>query len=149
MKYEIVRNQRAFTLVELIMVTAIVAVLCAMAIPAFNDFVKKAKIGRCSEEIRVIEKAITAYIIEKNTLPTTLLEAGFSNTDPWQRPYVYNIIGSGPAPLENFLTLPLNTDYDLYSTGADGASNASVTAVTSDDIVRSNDGGFVGSRAGL
>ena len=41
--------------------------------------------------------------------------------------------------------MPLNSEYDLYSKGKDGASAPALTAAASkDDIVRANDGGFVG-----
>jgi len=40
---------------------------------------------------------------------------------------------------------PINTYYDLYSTGKDGLSVSPLTAKHSrDDIVRANDGGFIG-----
>jgi general secretion pathway protein G len=114
----------------------------------FTQYINKAKSGSSAAEIRTIEKDITAYIIDKNTLPPTLLDAGFSKPDPWGHPYIY-VVGN-PTPLLDFLGLPLNSDYDLYSSGADGASDPVVAnPVTKDDIVRSNDGGFAGSRAGL
>ncbi|MFQ5988854.1 MAG: hypothetical protein ACE5K9_02950 [Candidatus Methylomirabilales bacterium] len=41
--------------------------------------------------------------------------------------------------------VPLNSDYDLYSKGKDGQSQPPLTAqARRDDIVRANDGGFVG-----
>ena len=44
--------------------------------------------------------------------------------------------------------VPVNTDYDLYSMGEDGRSVGPFTAKASrDDIVRANDGGFVGLAA--
>jgi general secretion pathway protein G len=40
---------------------------------------------------------------------------------------------------------PLNTDFDLYSLGADGRSVAPLTAKQShDDIIRANNGGYYG-----
>ncbi len=48
------------------------------------------------------------------------------------------------ARRDRFL-VPINTYYDLYSVGKDGASVAPLTAGPSkDDIVRANDGGFIG-----
>jgi general secretion pathway protein G len=41
--------------------------------------------------------------------------------------------------------VPLNSDYDLYSTGPDGATASPLTAQASrDDILRANNGRFVG-----
>ena len=40
---------------------------------------------------------------------------------------------------------PINCDYDLYSVGKDGKSEAPLTAkVSQDDIIRANNGGYVG-----
>jgi general secretion pathway protein G len=41
--------------------------------------------------------------------------------------------------------VPINTTYDLYSKGKDGDSSPPLTARASqDDVVRANDGGFIG-----
>jgi general secretion pathway protein G len=43
---------------------------------------------------------------------------------------------------------PLNSDFDLYSMGKDGLSQAPITARASqDDIIRASDGGFIGLAA--
>ena len=45
--------------------------------------------------------------------------------------------------------VPINSDYDLYSKGPDGASVPALTAAKSrDDIVRANDGAYVGIASG-
>lgn len=52
--------------------------------------------------------------------------------------------GTGKARKDRFL-VPINSDYDLYSKGKDGESVAPLTASKSrDDVVRANDGAFVG-----
>jgi general secretion pathway protein G len=44
--------------------------------------------------------------------------------------------------------VPINSDYDLFSVGLDGSSLAALTAIVSkDDIIRANDGGFIGLAA--
>ena len=41
--------------------------------------------------------------------------------------------------------MPINTDFDLYSVGADGRTAAPLTARFShDDVVRANNGSFIG-----
>ncbi len=140
-------EERAFTLVELLMVMGIIGALALMSIPLLTQYVNKTKSSRAAADIRAIEKSIIAYILEKDSLPATLNDIGINQLDPWQRPYQYSDIGSGPAvPLVNFLGIELNTDFDLYSQGADGIESS---VETSDDVVRSNNGSFVGARAGL
>jgi general secretion pathway protein G len=65
--------------------------------------------------------------------------------DPWGYPYVYRpVTGPGGARKDKFM-VPLNTDFDLYSVGADGESVAPLSAARSkDDIIRALNGGWVG-----
>jgi general secretion pathway protein G len=52
--------------------------------------------------------------------------------------------GASGKRKDRFL-VPVNSTYDLYSLGKDGKSRRSFTASAShDDIVRANDGGFIG-----
>jgi general secretion pathway protein G len=82
--------------------------------------------------------------------PATLVELPIAiPLDPWGRPYQYfNIRAAGPgvgAFRKDGLLKPLNTDFDLYSLGADGASAPPLAAARSrDDIVRANNGAFIG-----
>ena len=91
-------------------------------------------------------------MIDYGRLPTDLTEIGEPNaTDPWGRPYEYTLIfGLDKTEIEGKLRkdrflIPLNTDFDLYSIGKDGMSAAPLTAEESwDDIVRANNGGYIG-----
>ena len=137
-----------FTLIELIVVTTILGVLTLMAFPVFSNYIRTVKNGACAADIRVIDKAIQAYVIDKNALPNSLDDVGMGEKlDPWKRLYVYQDLSKGAA-LMNFAGIEaLNTDYDLYSKGEDGASTpASGNPGNEDDIVRSNDGVYVGTR---
>lgn len=138
-----------FTLVELIVVTAVLGILAAMAIPNFNEYSRTAKNNACLSELRTIEKTIAVYVIEKNALPNSLNDIGLaSRLDPWKRPYQYtNLSIAGAVPLEDIAGVVLNLDFDLYSFGEDGSSSSvSGDPGNADDIVRSNDGAFVGKR---
>ncbi|MDH5805652.1 MAG: prepilin-type cleavage/methylation domain-containing protein, partial [Gemmatimonadota bacterium] len=89
-------------------------------------------------------------------LPNDLAEIGRSGiTDPWGNEYEYvnfeYVTGSTRqstwarvARKDRFL-VPLNTYYDLFSTGFDGETRAPLQApVSQDDVVRASDGGYVG-----
>ena len=140
------RRQRtqAFTLVELLVVVAILGVLATLVIPAYGHLVLKAKISRAVSEIRVIEKDIVAQMIEKNTLPNALNDIGRGTLlDPWGNPYQYLKIGNPGAPRE--FIVELNTDFDLYSMGPDGLTQQVITDANSlDDVLRASDGNWVG-----
>lgn len=138
-----------FTIIEIMIVIAILATLAGLAIPAYKDYVNEAHIVRASEDIRTIEIEVKDYEVRTNALPDSLDEIGMGSLrDPWGNPYQYlNITtmkGNGQARKDRFL-VPLNSDYDLYSKGKDGKSASPLTAKLSrDDIIRANDGGYVG-----
>ncbi|HNS56268.1 MAG TPA: hypothetical protein PKO34_04360, partial [Smithellaceae bacterium] len=55
---------------------------------------------------------------------------------------------AGSARKDRFL-VPVNSDFDLYSMGPDGVSTLALTAKNSrDDIIRANDGAYIGTAAG-
>jgi len=142
-------DNRAFTLLELLIVMAIMITLAAMGIPAFADALDVAYVGRAIGDIRTLQTEITRYEVQLGKLPDTLQEVGVTDMlDPWGNPYEYlnfdNVQGQGQKRKDKF-QVPLNSTYDLYSKGKDGASVSALTANSSqDDIVRANDGAYVG-----
>lgn len=188
------RSRRGgFTLVEMLVVVAMVTTLAAIAMPMYNQYLEKARVARAIAEIRYIEKSIDIYGMTAGVLPNSLAEVGWNLTlDPWGNPYEYLKLGttskyagggidihvalgkrrasplprSGtgwswfvssahaapgggggppPKPRKDRFLVPINSDYDLYSKGRDGESVAPLTAQKShDDVVRANDGAFVG-----
>lgn len=75
------KKQAGFTLVELMVVVAIIAVLTAMAIPQFTSAADKAKIAKEKSDIQTLTNATQLYLIDKNTevAPTveSLYEEGY------------------------------------------------------------------------
>lgn len=144
------RRVRAFTLVELLLAIAILATLSAIAVPAYTNYMDKARNATAMADIGEMELVIARFQAERGSLPNTLAQAGVSTLlDPWGRPYQYLVIwGVVPEPpgvRKDHHVHPLNTDFDLYSMGKDGVSQAPLTAQAShDDIIRANDGRFVG-----
>jgi general secretion pathway protein G len=146
---ESIRRSLGFTLVELMVVMAIISALAGIATPAYMTYLEKARIIRAIAEIRTLDKDIFAYKLGNDKLPGTLGDIGRGTLDdPWGNPYQYlnfaNITGTGKMRKDHF-KVPLNTDYDLYSMGKDGQTAVPLTAAAShDDIIRANDGRFVG-----
>lgn len=141
-----------FTVTELLIIAAVIGVISAIAIPGYLTSVENARIARGVADIKVVEADIRIFNSLNDRWPSTLAEARRTVTrDPWGHDYVYtdltSIKGKGKARKDRFLN-PLNSDFDLYSVGRDGASSTPLTAAKSrDDIVRANDGGFIGLAA--
>lgn len=145
-------RQRAFTLFELLIVIAIVGIVAAFAWPNYQRYVDSARVASAEADIRVIETTLERYYIEKYTYPDTLSAAGVGGMrDPWGNPYRYLHItattSTGSLRKDRNL-VPINSDYDLYSMGKDGVTQAPLTAAPSrDDVIRASNGKFIGLAA--
>ena len=145
-------SRGGFTLAELILAMAIIAILATIAIPSYSAYLKEARIKQIIAEIRLIEFAINVYQTNNNRFPDKLSDVNIGDTiDPWGHPYQYlniadgGIEGKGKFRKDRAIN-PLNADFDLYSMGEDGQSKLPVTAKESrDDIIRANSGAYVGT----
>lgn len=60
---------RAFTLIELLIVVAIIAILAAIAVPNFLEAQTRAKVARSVSDMRTIDTSIQAYTVDYNNEP--------------------------------------------------------------------------------
>jgi type II secretion system protein G len=65
------REERGFTLIELMVVVAIIAILVAIAIPAYLNATNNAKVKTCQANLRTIDGAVNTYEAENGVTPTT------------------------------------------------------------------------------
>ncbi|NUP90087.1 MAG: prepilin-type N-terminal cleavage/methylation domain-containing protein [Candidatus Sumerlaeia bacterium] len=63
--------RRAFTLIELLIVVAIIAILAAIAVPNFLEAQTRAKVSRTYADMRSVATAQEAYRIDHNRYPLT------------------------------------------------------------------------------
>lgn len=121
MSYTVSRTKKnAFTLIELLIVVAIIAILAAIAVPNFLDAQIRAKVSRVKNDLRTIATGMEAYIVDHNQYPGDSLGEWYEimrnmvklttpvayltslPTDPFHRPnrpsplhHKYYSIGSG------------------------------------------------------
>ena len=144
-------KNRGFSLVDLLVAIVILALLAAVAIPSYRQFVVRAKNARAIGEIGSISIEIDRFRLKNNgQLPAGLAVLPMEiPLDPWGMPYQYlKIEGLGPGVgglrKDSFMN-PLNSDYDLYSSGEDKESRDPLSnALSRDDIVRANNGAYIG-----
>ena len=64
--------RKGFTLVELLMVVAILAVLAGVVVPRVLDYRKEARIANCDANISNLERAIELFRFTEEAAPTAL-----------------------------------------------------------------------------
>ena len=142
-------NSWGFTLIELMIVVAILVILAGIGLPAYRNHLEKAQIVTAVAEIKMITIQIEAYRATNFDLPADLSDVGYEGfEDPWGNPYIYVNLKAGGGPVQarvNGNNNPLNSDFDLYSMGRDGKTHNRINQTMSlDDIIRGKEGNFIG-----
>jgi general secretion pathway protein G len=142
-----------FTLLELMATVAVVGLLASIALPSYAAIIERQKVGQAKLDLHEIAMLIERYRTFHFSVPETLADLGPNLThpkDPWGRDYQF-LNFSSPAPgvkgmiRKDHNLHPLNSEFDLYSLGKDGLSQAPLTANASrDDVIWARDGAFVG-----
>jgi type IV pilus assembly protein PilA len=98
------RLQQGFTLIELMIVVAIVGILAAIAIPAYNDYVARSKVSEALAALGACKTSVSEFTQVNNAFPTTLDTAGCSST-PTKYVSALDVTGQGviSASLQNIV----------------------------------------------
>ena len=150
-KYQIRHPQNGLTLVEMMVGVAILGIVSSLGVSLYADYTLGANVNRAVTEIRMIDLLIKDYRLTTRRYPPDLPAIGVDYKDPWGNDYQYldmETANTGQKRKDHNL-VPINTDFDLYSMGPDGASVSPLTAQAShDDIIRANNGKYVGVAEG-
>ena len=147
----LLRGHRAvgFTLFELLITLAILGILSAVALPSYQEYVEDTNNQLAAGDLVRIDQALEVYYDSFASFPPSLAEAGVGGMlDPWDNPYQFLRIDAdtkkGSKRKDKNLN-PVNSDYDLYSMGADGSTSMPFTSAKGrDDIVRANNARYYG-----
>jgi type IV pilus assembly protein PilA len=112
------KREAGFTLIELMIAIAIIGVLAAIAVPAFSNYLARARV---SEAIQYAESCKTGYIefyATRGTLPTTVSEANCPS-----------------VTTNNVASVTISTNPPSIQVTLSGAGSALPTAIQSNVIV--------------
>lgn len=88
-------KQQGFTLIELMIVVAIIAILAAIAIPAYQDYLVRAQVSEGAVLADGAKTAITEYYSNKGTFPSSNASAGLALPAEIKGKYVTQVDATG------------------------------------------------------
>jgi general secretion pathway protein G len=120
-------RRRGFTLMEILLVLAILVVLASMVGLSYSRIQKSMYVSSARTQIGLLEDAVKAYQINVGSLPPTLdalLVAPPELTNPtkWQGPYLEKIqlpVDPWNNPFQYEITDPANDKFRIWSNGPD------------------------------
>lgn len=124
---------KGFTLIEILIVIAVISILIGIALPRFKGMQQEGNIAKAKGELRTLQAATESYYIHNsNTYPANL--ATLTSQTP-------NLVSS--VPNDPFQSTSSNYSYKvnggyyaIYSVGPNG--NGSVSAVTNTGLTEAN-----------
>lgn len=75
-------NQKGFTLIELMIVIAVIGILAAVAIPAYQDYIVRARVTEGIELANSAKLAVSEVAVTNNALPATQEATGYATPEP-------------------------------------------------------------------
>lgn len=113
------RNQRGFTLVELMIVVAIIGILTAIAFPLYANIQARARVAKAQADVRTLASAVVVYSAHTGGLPGTLDDLTSAVT----------VNGVSAGPFVSPVPLPPQPNWDAsYSYTDNGDGTFTITA---------------------
>ncbi|RLA06738.1 MAG: type II secretion system protein GspG [Gammaproteobacteria bacterium] len=116
------RKQVGFTLIEVMVVVAILAILASVLVPRIMDEPDKARVVKAKQDIRVLESALDLYKLDNFNYPADLkaLVEAPADSKNWQKGGYIKNLPKDPWGTEYQYTNPgSKSEIDIFSLGSD------------------------------
>ncbi len=117
------QRNKAFTLIELLIVAAIIGILAAIAVPNFLNAQVRAKIAKVDSDIRAISQAMEMYILDNGAYPGDHDLDNFFNRENGQFRLTSPVAYLSSLPQDPFINLKLNQALGRFGNSNAYASN--------------------------
>jgi type IV pilus assembly protein PilA len=134
--------QKGFTLIELMIVVAIVGILAAVAIPAYQDYIKRSKVSEVAAALAACKTSYSDYVAARNALPGTIDEAGCSTVSTQYQSGL--TLAAGGAAFQTTLKNIGDTNADTKVLGLRACAGDDPSACTSITAATTTIGSFRG-----
>ena len=102
------RLQQGFTLIELMIVVAIVGILAAIALPAYQDYTIRSRVSEAAASAGACKTSVAEYFASKAALPSDTDTAGCSGSNA-----ATQYVASTTVTTNGVITVTLSTDTKL------------------------------------
>lgn len=99
MNGEIMKKNYAFTLIELLIVVAIIGILAAIAVPNFLNAQMRAKVARVKSEFKTVSLALESYKVDQSKYPYPKLSAFKTPTGVNTAPHIVKALFELTTPV--------------------------------------------------
>jgi type IV pilus assembly protein PilA len=111
------KKQQGFTLIELMIVVAIIGILAAIAIPAYQDYTIRAQVSEGLNLAGGAKTAIAEFTMDSGSFPTNNLQAGVSPQADINGKYTTSVAVTGTATTGIITVIYGGTDAHALLTG--------------------------------
>ena len=128
--------QKGFTLIELMIVVAIIGILAAIAIPAYTDYTIRAQVSEGLNLAAQVKTQIAEFVNQSGTWPTTMVDLGYAGEAPPKVPsgkYVASVNMADPGTI--VITYGLQANAALQPGGAGATLAIQPLLSPNDDVV--------------